>query len=239
MEISKIKLDNQIYKIKDEYVRDKISVDYKNWDEQGIQFSDGFFYQTSNGNYQRITCQNNVNIVIGGEGQIGKTVVLQINNVNDSTIMFGDKIIVQSIGVYIVYFIKTSEGWQIVGIFNKNLSEEYATLWQFQELQNIVNNDVMIYAAAGSISFKKNTTTKVTTALNNFSINLSSGSSLDLRCATCLFKTGSNITYTCNIHPSFYINKAFDFQPDTYYVICVDSGVIYWSELKLYSGLQS
>lgn len=137
MEISKIKLSNTVYNIKDEQARKKIVTTYLDNGE----LQQGFLYDVSLGNYQKIVCVSDLNVVIVGNEEVGTIVTLQIENNDNWSVVFGDRILVQTKGNYVVRFIKTNMGWQIVGLENRGLSEDFVTNQIFNSLsETVVSN---------------------------------------------------------------------------------------------------
>jgi hypothetical protein len=59
----------------------------------------------------------------------------------------------------------------------------------------------------------------------------------ELKNAAILFRTGDTITYTINIPAGTYykINKPFEFEPNSYYLIAADNNVILWTKIEEYA----
>ena len=49
--------------------------------------------------------------------------------------------------------------------------------------------------------------------------------------AMCVFKTGDSITFTVAVAENMLVNKAFNFEANKNYVIAVDNGIIFWTEI--------
>ena len=50
------------------------------------------------------------------------------------------------------------------------------------------------------------------------------------------FTTKPEFNYTLNIDASYKINKPFEFETESSYVIAVDNGVILWSKIETIEG---
>lgn len=234
MEISKIKINDIIYQIKDEATRQKLMVKY----HDGGVVSSGYIYNLSDGNYHKIVAESNISIVINGEGQIGDIVSLQLDNPEGYVVTYGDKIVTDMSDSFVIRFVRGVSNWQILSVnfAQKNMSESFASYEQYLELYNRVNtlqsSLKMKYYDTSTISFSNNTVYNVTSKLTNINFTLNS---LTLRNAVCVFGTGSSVAFSCNINSSFKINKPFSFEADKYYIIGVDNGVILWTEISQYS----
>ena len=137
MEISKIKLGLNEYGIKDEVARQQIIATYKDCGS----VEEGFLYDVLQGNYQKINCLSDLSVVIVGESIIGTIVTLQIQNENNYCVIYGDRIIVHASGNYVIRFIKTQTDWQIIGVVNKDLGQEFISNQRFEELSKTVSDN--------------------------------------------------------------------------------------------------
>jgi hypothetical protein len=84
------------------------------------------------------------------------------------------------------------------------------------------------YAATSKVEFANNKYFKVSGAVTSISARVSD----NFKNSYCIFTTGDSITWSFNIDAGFKINKAFDFQPNTTYIVSVDNKVILWAELE-------
>lgn len=137
MEISKIKLGLNEYDIKDKIARQQIIATYKDCGS----VEEGFLYDVLQGNYQKINCLSDLSVVIVGESIIGTIVTLQIQNENNCCVIYGDRIIVHASGNYVIRFIKTQTDWQIIGVVNKDLGQEFISNQRFEELSKTVSDN--------------------------------------------------------------------------------------------------
>ena len=65
-----------------------------------------------------------------------------------------------------------------------------------------------------------------TNVLTNIDLSIS-----NINNAMCVFKTGDSITFTVAVAENMLVNKAFNFEANKNYVIAVDNGIIFWTEI--------
>lgn len=88
---------------------------------------------------------------------------------------------------------------------------------------------VVSYGTVSAITFENNKYYKVNGTVSSIKIRISENN----RNAMCKFTTASSVSVaSINVDPSLVINKPFDFQPNTTYLIAVDLGVILWTALE-------
>lgn len=88
---------------------------------------------------------------------------------------------------------------------------------------------VVSYGTVSAITFENNKYYKVSGTVSSIKIRISENN----KNAMCKFTTASSVSVSSiNVDPSLVINKPFDFQPNTTYLIAVDLGVILWTALE-------
>ena len=67
-----------------------------------------------------------------------------------------------------------------------------------------------------------------TNAITNINLNIPA----NLKNTMCLFTTGDSITFNITIDSIYKINKPFEFEPNSNYVIAIDNNTILWTILE-------
>lgn len=84
-------------------------------------------------------------------------------------------------------------------------------------------------ADANSFTFESYTYFTLTSPITSINYSLPDGT---LKNAVLQFTTGENITFTITGSSSYKINKPFNFEPNTSYIIYVDAYDIFWCKLQ-------
>lgn len=67
-----------------------------------------------------------------------------------------------------------------------------------------------------------------TNTITNINLNIPA----NLKNTMCLFTTGDSITFNITIDSIYKINKPFEFEPNSNYVIAIDNNTILWTILE-------
>lgn len=65
-----------------------------------------------------------------------------------------------------------------------------------------------------------------TNALTSIELNIT-----NINNAMCVFKTGDTVSFTVSVPENMLVNKAFNFEANKNYIIAVDNGIVFWSEV--------
>jgi hypothetical protein len=65
-----------------------------------------------------------------------------------------------------------------------------------------------------------------TNALTSIDLNIT-----NINNAMCVFKTGETVSFTVSVPENMLVNKAFNFEANKNYIIAVDNGIVFWSEV--------
>lgn len=69
------------------------------------------------------------------------------------------------------------------------------------------------------------------TAVTELNLSLTAG----LKNAAILFLTGDTITYTITNEDNYKVNKAFELEANSYYLIAIDGKVVLWTKVENYA----
>lgn len=97
----------------------------------------------------------------------------------------------------------------------------------------IIDTLDITYQDVLGIALESYTYNTVTQPVGNETISIPAG----IKNAMCTFTTDElEFTYTLNIDSSYKVNKPFEFETNSTYVIAVDNGVILWSKIETIEG---
>lgn len=100
------------------------------------------------------------------------------------------------------------------------------------DLTNVVKLEYLTYSTTGSPYFKSNQFIDFTkTPVTTLNLSLTAG----LKNAAILFLTGGTITYTITNKDNYKVNKAFELEPNSYYLMAIDGKVVLWTKVEEYA----
>lgn len=95
-----------------------------------------------------------------------------------------------------------------------------------------VLNSAIIYTETDKVRFGTGEYFYVTSPVTQITASIDDA----CRNTLCVFTTGDTIDYSFDVAAGFKINRQFDFQPNSTYVIAVDKKIILWQLLEDFEG---
>ena len=92
------------------------------------------------------------------------------------------------------------------------------------KLEYITTTGTPYFSSNKFIDFSSN-------AIISLNLSLTAG----LKNAAILFLTGDTITYTITNQDNYKVNKAFEFEPNSYYLMAIDGKVVLWTKVEEYA----
>lgn len=116
----------------------------------------------------------------------------------------------------------------------KELDPIFSAISDTYALKTDLNNVVKLEyeTATGDPHFSSNKFLDFSgNAITSLNLSLEAG----LTNAGILFLTGDTITYTITNEGNYKVNKAFELEPNSYYLMAVDSSVVLWTKVEEYA----